>query len=276
MTSLSEQDITRIESFARAIRVEVLTMLSKAGSGHTAGSLGLADIMALLYGHVLSHDPDDPEWAKRDRLIFSAGHLVPVRYAAMAILGYFPRKELATLRQLGSRLQGHPERMALPGLETTSGPLGDGLPQAAGIALAAQLDGVAHHTYCITSDGEHQAGIIWEAIMFAAKNKLGNLTNIVARNRIQIGGDTEDVMPLEPFIEKYEAFGWHVVDVDGHNIEMVADALMEARSRVEQPSVLIAHTIPGKGVPELEGDHHWHGKAPTVEQAAAWIQALTQ
>jgi len=270
----SDQELAHIAELARRARVSVLAMLSVAHSGHLAGSLGMADVFAALYGYALRHNPAEPEWVERDRLILSNGHIAPIRYATMAHVGYMPLEELTTLRRFGSRLQGHPERTHLPGLETTSGPLGDGLPQAAGIALAATMDGAQYHTYVLTSDGEHQCGIVWEAVMFAAKNRLGNLTNIIARNRIQIGGDTEDVMPLEPLAEKYEAFNWHVQEVDGHNVEMFLEVLDAARAVTDKPSVIVAHTIPGKGVPEIEGDYRWHGKAPSEEQAKKWIAAL--
>lgn len=270
----SEQELAHIAELARRARVSVINMLAEAGSGHLAGSLGMADIFAALYGYVLKHDPENPEWGARDRLILSNGHIAPIRYATMAHVGYFPLEELSTLRAFGSRLQGHPERTHFAGFETTSGPLGDGLPQAAGIALAAHMDSAPYRTYAITSDGEHQCGILWEAVMFAAKNNLGNLTNIVARNRIQIGGDTEEVMPLEPLAEKYEAFNWHVQEVDGHNVEMFLEVLEAARAETERPSVIIAHTIPGKGVSEIEGDYRWHGSVPTTEQAEKWTTAL--
>ncbi len=276
MTSLNEQETARIELLARHLRTSVVEMLATAGSGHLAGSLDMADVFATLYAHVLRHDPDDPQWEKRDRLILSNGHIAPVLYAALAHVGYFPLEELTSLRHFGSRLQGHPERAKVPGVETTSGPLGDGLPQAAGIALAGKLDRADFRTYCVTSDGEHQCGILWEAVLFASCHRISKLTNIVARNNIQIGGPTEMVMPLEPLVQKYEAFNWHVLEVDGHNVEMFVDALVQAERETERPSVIIAHTIPGKGIPEIEGDYTWHGKVPTAEQAARWIDELSQ
>lgn len=275
MTSLNEQETARIELLARRVRVSILDMLATAGSGHLAGSLDMADAFATLYAQVLRYDPEEPLWEKRDRLILSNGHIAPVLYATLAHVGFFPLEELATLRRFGSRLQGHPERMKVPGVETTSGPLGDGLSQAAGIALAGALDHASYRTYCITSDGEHQCGILWEAVLFASRHGLASLTNIVARNGIQIGGPTEVVMPLEPLVQKYEAFNWHVQEVDGHNVEMFADALEQAALETSRPSVIVAHTIPGKGVPEIESDFTWHGKVPTADQAARWIEALT-
>ncbi len=274
MTPINEQESARIELFARHLRASVLDMLARAGSGHLAGSLDMADVLATFYAHVLRYNPDDPLWEKRDRLVLSNGHIAPVLYAALAHAGFFPHEELASLRSLGSRLQGHPERTKVPGVETTSGPLGEGLPQAAGIALGGKLDRASFRTYCITSDGEHQCGILWEAVLFASRHRLSTLTNIVARNGIQIGGSTEEVMPLEPLVQKYEAFNWHVLEVDGHNVEMFVDALGQAELDTERPSVIIAHTIPGKGVPEIEGKYEWHGKVPTKEQAERWIREL--
>ena len=254
-------------------------MLVAAGSGHTAGPLGMADIFATLYFYTLKQDPKNPEWAERDRLVLSNGHIVPVRYAAMAHAGYFPVKECLTLRKFGSRLQGHPERTRLPGLETTSGPLGSGLSQAAGMAYAARMDlpagrQVANRVYCAMSDGEQQAGNIWEAAMFAGNNKLHNLTAILDRNNIQINGMTEDVMPLEPIRQKYEAFGWHVIEIDGHNIEAIVNACEEAKSIYERPTLILAHTIPGKGVPEIEFDYRWHGKNPSKEEGERFLKQL--
>lgn len=271
MSFLSESDVTRLELEAQRLRVAVISMLAESGSGHAAGSLGMADIFAAFYFHILKHDPHNPDWDGRDRLVLSNGHITPVRYAAMAHAGYFGADELMTLRKFGSRLQGHPERLRLPGLETTSGPLGDGLTQACGMALGLRMDGKDTKVYVVMSDGEHQAGVTWEAIMFAGNNHLGNLIAIIDRNNIQISGPTEEVMPLEPLVEKYEAFGWNVIEVDGNNIEMFVDAVEEARTAREKPTVIIAHTIPGKGVPDIEGDYRWHGKTPTKEQAEEWI-----
>jgi transketolase len=274
MQPVSDEDIQMIESKAEAIRETIIHMLLAAGSGHTAGPLGMADIFAAFYFYILKHDPQKPEWDERDRLILSNGHIVPVRYAAMAHAGYFPVEECLTLRKFGSRLQGHPEATKLPGLETTSGPLGSGLSQAAGIAYGLRMDGKKNYTYCALSDGEHDEGNLWEAVLFAGKNKLGNLIAVVDRNNIQIDGYTEDVMPLEPFADKYRAFGWHVLEVDGHNIRQFVDAVGEAQAIYEKPSIIIAHTIPGKGVPEIERDFTWHGKAPTTEEAERFLRAL--
>ncbi|PIT88899.1 MAG: transketolase [Candidatus Levybacteria bacterium CG10_big_fil_rev_8_21_14_0_10_36_7] len=264
---LTDEQILRLEKKANTIRELIIKMLLEAGSGHSAGPLGMSDIFAAFYFHILDHDPKNPNKEDRDRLILSNGHICPVRYAAMALSGYFPIEELMTLRKINSRLQGHPHRTTLPGLETTSGPLGEGLSQAIGIALGARLDNKKYHIYCITSDGEHQEGNIWEAAMLAPKYKLDNLTVIIDRNNIQIDGQTENVMPLEYLRSKYEAFNWHVMEVDGHNIGAFVDTINHAKSIQERPTVIIANTIPGKGVDFMENDFNWHGKPPNEEQA---------
>ncbi|MEK7465473.1 MAG: transketolase [Patescibacteria group bacterium] len=273
MEPLHDEKLKRLERIATAIRRSIIEMLLEAGSGHSAGPLGMADIFTALYFHVMRHNPKRPGWGERDRLILSNGHICPVRYAAMAHAGYFPMEELKTLRKLNTRLQGHPHRTALPGVETTSGPLGSGISQAVGMALAARLDNKKHRIYCVTSDGEHQEGNLWEGIMFAAKNRLSNLTVIVDRNNIQIDGYTEKIMPLEPLRKKYESFGWHVLEIDGHNMAQFVDAVNEAVAIYERPTAILAHTIPGKGVSFMEGDYHWHGKVPSRNEA---IRALTE
>lgn len=274
MEVLNDKKLKFLESMANFIRQDVIKMLVTAGSGHSASPLGTADIFTALYFHILNHDSKKPDWPDRDRFVLSCGHYCPVQYAAMAHAGYFPLEELKTLRKLNSRLQGHPHRGSLPGIENTSGPLGDGLPQAIGMALAARMDKKKHRVYCLTSDGEHQTGIIWEAVMFAGKNKLSNLTVIIDRNNIQIDGFTEDVMPLEPLKDKYESFNWHVLEVDGHNIEHIVDAVNEAKAIYEKPTVIIAHTIPGKGVDFMEWDYHWHGIPPNKEEAKKALHEL--
>src|SRR6185312_17145167 len=271
---LTQEKLQELELKAEAIRETIIEMLVEAKSGHTAGPMGMADIFAAFYFYILNHDPKNPEWQERDRLILSNGHIVPVRYAAMAHAGYFPVEECLTLRKFGSRLQGHPERLRLPGLETTSGPLGSGLGQAAGIALGARMDGKKFRVYCAMSDGEHDAGNIWESAMFAGANKLSNLTAVIDRNNIQINGMTEQVMPLENFRAKYEAFGWHVLECDGNNIAAFIDVIDEAKAIYEKPTVIIAHTIPGKGIKEIEFDYTWHGKPPTKEEAAKFLAEL--
>jgi len=271
---ISEKKIKQLELKANEIRQSIIEMLVEAGSGHTAGPLGMADIYAALYFHVLNHDPKNPEMADRDRLILSNGHTCPVRYAAMAHAGYFPVEELLTLRKLDSRLQGHPERERLPGLETTSGPLGSGLGQAVGMALAARMDGAKWRTYCLMSDGEQDEGVLWESVMLAGKYRLSNLTGVIDRNNIQIDGMTEDVMPLESIRAKYASFNWHVLEVDGHNIEAFVDAVQEAKAIYEKPTVIIAHTIPGKGIKEIEFDYKWHGIPPKLEEAKQFLHEL--
>ncbi|MDO8566992.1 MAG: transketolase [bacterium] len=272
--ALADSDITELEKKAEAIRETILEMLVAAGSGHTAGPLGMADIYTAFYFHILAHDPKNPDWEDRDRLILSNGHTCPVRYAAMAHAGYFPIEECLTLRKFASRLQGHPERLRLPGMETTSGPLGEGLSQAAGQAYAFRMDGKKQRVYCLMSDGEQEEGNIWEAAMFAGKYKLSNLTAVMDRNNIQIDGMTEDVMPLEPIADKYRAFNWHVLEVDGHNISEFVQAVGEAKAIYEKPTLIIAHTIPGKGVPEIEFDYRWHGKPPSREEGKRFLKEL--
>jgi transketolase len=272
--AVTERVTLEIAQKAEAIRETILSMLVAAGSGHTAGPLGMADIFAAFYFHILKHDPKNPTWDERDRLILSNGHIVPVQYATMAHAGYFPVEECLTLRKFGSRLQGHPEREKLPGLETTSGPLGSGLSQASGMAYGLRMDGKKNRVYCLMSDGEQQEGNIWEAVMFAGKNRLSNLIAVMDRNNIQINGMTEDVMPLEPLADKYRAFNWHVLEVDGHNIEAIIDAVDEAKAIHEKPTLILAHTIPGKGVPEIEFDYRWHGKPPTKEEADRFMKVL--
>lgn len=274
MGHIHDKKLKKLEEIATDIRQDLIKMLLKAGSGHTAGPLGLADIFTALYFHILNHRPTSPNWEGRDRLILSAGHLCPIRYVAMAQAGYFPKKELMTLRQFGTRLQGHPERLAMPGLETTSGPLGDGFGQACGLAYAALMDKRKFRVYCLMSDAEQQAGIVWESAMFAAKNKLHNITAIIDRNNIQIGGMTEEVMPIEPLKKKYEAFGWYVIDVNGHNMEQFIDATEEAKAIYEKPTLIIAHTIPGKGIKEIEFDYKWHGKSPKEDEAKDFLKEL--
>jgi len=222
----------------------------------------MADIFTALYFNILNHNPKKPMWADRDRLFLSNGHIVPIRYVTMAHAGYFPKKELMTLRKFGSRLQGHPERERMPALETTSGPLGSGLGQASGYAYAARMDKKRFRVYCLTSDGEHDEGNHWEAVMFAGKYKLSNLTQIIDRNNIQIDGHTEDIMPLEPLADKYKAFNWHVLHINGNNIREIIDAVNHAKAVYEKPTVIIAHTIPGKGVSFMENRFEWHGSPP--------------
>jgi transketolase len=271
----TKRSLEDLELIADDMRIDIIKMLEVAGSGHSAGPLGLADIFTALYFDVMKHDPKNPDWEDRDILILSNGHCAPVLYAAMAASGYFEKSELKTLRKFGSRLQGHPERTKLPGLETTSGPLGCGLSQAAGIALALRMDKDMHRwIYVVMGDGEQNEGNVWEAAMLAAKYQLNNIITITDRNYIQIDGNTENVMPLEDLKAKWEAFGWHVIDINGNDIEAVIDACAMARAVADKPIMILAHTIPGKGVDFMEYDFHWHGKPPNHEEAKKALHEL--
>lgn len=277
MTHLHDDKIKSLEEKALAIRTSIIESLVEAKSGHTAGPLGMTDIFTAFYFHILKHDPQNPAWEDRDRLVLSNGHICPVLYATMAHAGYFPVEELKTLRKFGSRLQGHPHREFLPMLETSSGPLGAGLSQAVGMALVDRLDrghNSGRTVYCFLGDGELNEGQNWEAAMLAGKEKLHNLIAIVDRNNIQIDGFTEEVMPLEPLVDKWRAFGWHVLEIDGHNMEAINNAVQEAKAIFERPSVIIAHTIPGKGVEMFQRDYKWHGNPPNKEQGANALAEL--
>ncbi len=285
MHYLSTEEIRKLEKKANEIRQSIIEMLVAAGSGHTAGPLDMADVFTLLYFSVMQHDPKNPDWMDRDRLVLSAGHICPVLYATLAHVGYFEIEELLTLRKFGSRLQGHPHRGTLPGIETSSGPLGSGLSQAVGMAIAERMNNpyTSKFIYCITGDGELQEGQIWEAAMHAGKEELHNLIVIVDRNGIQIDGDTKDVMPLEPLRDKFEAFNFDVQEVDGHNMRSINDAIGKAQSVYGQPSVIIAHTIASKGVDVFERDFRWHGnppgkgpedRVPKTEQAKVALEKL--
>jgi transketolase len=275
--SLSDQEIKELELQANTIRESIIEMLMEAQSGHTAGPLGMADVFTALYFHSLKHDPHNPFWEERDRFVLSNGHICPVLYATMAHRGYFPVHELLTLRKIGSRLQGHPHREWLPMLETSSGPLGSGLSQALGMALSDKIDkgeSWDKFIYCSLGDGELDEGQNWEAIMLAGKEKVGNLIAIVDRNNIQIDGFTEDVMPLEPLNKKWESFNWHVQEIDGHNFPEIIGAIDRAKAVQNQPSVIIARTIPGKGVPMFERKPEWHGKPPSKEEGKNALEIL--
>lgn len=273
-THVQDKKIKELELVANKLRQHVINMVANAGSGHQGGPLGMADIFTALYFHELHHDPKNPDWEDRDRLILSNGHICPIRYAAMAEAGYFPKKLLMTLRKLGSPLQGHPERTKLAGTESTSGPLGAGLAQAAGIAYAAAMDQKTYHVYALTSDGEHEAGLHWEAVLFAGKNELDNLIQIVDRNNIQIDGDTEDIMPLEPLGKKYESFNWHVIECNGNDMHDVLRAIDDAKVRREKPVVILAHTVPGRGVSFMENNYLWHSQPFKDGQAEQAIKEL--
>lgn len=263
-----------IEKKAYAIRQQVIKMLLAAGSGHAAGSLGMSDIFATLYFRILRHKPKDPLWKERDELILSCGHIVPVWYATLAECGYFSKELLSTLRATGSHLQGHPKRASVPGVENTGGPLGQGVSVAVGRALAHQTKTEQRRVVCITSDGEQQEGQVWEAYQFASKYRLANLTFILDRNNIQIDGYTEDIMPLEPLRAKFESFGLHVLEVDGHNVTGIIDAFSEADAVYEKPSMIIAHTIPGKGVNFMEHQPIWHGQSMNSTEAQRALKQL--
>ncbi len=277
MAHLHDDKIKELELKANDIRTSIIEMLLSAGSGHTAGPLGMADVFTYLYFEGLKHNPDKPDWPERDRLVLSNGHICPVLYASMAHSGYFPVEELNKLRKFGSRLQGHPHREFLPYVETSSGPLGSGLSQAVGMALADRIDNGKSSDmffYCLTGDGELDSGQNWEALMLAGKEQLHNLIVVVDRNNIQIDGFTEDIMPLDPLSDKFESFGFHVIDVDAHNFESIHEAFGEAKAVFEKPSVIIAHTIPGKGVKEFMRKAEWHGKPPSKEEGKMALDEL--
>ncbi|MCF7865648.1 MAG: transketolase [Candidatus Pacebacteria bacterium] len=268
---LTDEQVKMLEDNARNVRVSIIEMLAEAKSGHTGGPLGMADIFTALYFNILKHDPARPDWPERDRLVLSNGHICPVLYSAMAHSGYFPVSELLTLRKFGSRLQGHPHREFLPSLETSSGPLGSGLSQAVGMAIADRMDYgkvTPRFIYCMLGDGELNEGQNWEAMMLAGKEKLGNLIAIVDRNHIQIDGFTEDIMPLSPLYDKWKSFGWHVLQIDGHDMRAIVGAVREAQAMFEKPSVILAHTIPGKGVSYMEHRFEWHGTPPGISDIA--------
>lgn len=273
---LTGEKVIALEIQANKIRQSIIEMLVEAGSGHTAGPLGMTDIFTALYFHLLNHDPRRPQWDGRDRVVLSNGHICPVLYATMAHAGYFPTEELRTLRKFRSRLQGHPHREFLPFLETSSGPLGSGLSQAVGMALADKIDGykTERRVYALLSDGELEEGNIWEGAMLAGKETLRNLTAIIDRNNIQIDGFTEDIMPLEPLADKWRAWNWYVIEIDGHNMRDIVSAVEKAQTIYEKPTIIIAHTIPGKGVKEFERKYEWHGKPPNKEEAVMALKEL--
>ncbi len=265
MDTLTPEKVLDLKLKANRIRELIINMLVKAGSGHSGGPLGMTDIFTAMYFHILNHDPKNPLMPDRDRLVLSNGHICPVQYATLALAGYFPLEELDTLRKINSRLQGHPHRGTLPGLETTSGPLGEGLSQGIGMALAGKMDKKDYHVYVLTSDGEHQEGNTWEAMMMAAKYKLDNLTVVIDRNRIQIDGDTEKVMPLDPFSDKYKAFNFEVFEIPGNDIQLFIETVENAKQVKNSPTVIIADTIPGKGVSYMENNYIWHGIPPDLQ-----------
>lgn len=271
---ISAQEILKLQDLARKIRQEIILMINEASSGHPAGSLGFTDILTALYFCALKHNPQDPNWVERDRLILSHGHICPALYATLAYAGYFPKEELKTFRKLGSRLQGHPHRESLPGLETSSGPLGCGLSQGCGIALAGKMDQALWRVICLVSDGEHDEGNHWEAVMLASKYKLDNLIALIDRNNIQSGGTTEEILPLEPLKEKYQAFGWEVLEIDGHNFTEIINAFQKAQEIKGKPTAIIAKVTPGKGVSFMENNFLWHSKVPNKEEVAKALEEL--
>ena len=269
-------DVKQLKLKANGLRTDIIKMLVEAGSGHSAGPLGVSDIFACLYFNILNLKPSEPKWPERDRFVLSSGHYAPVMYAAMAEKGFFPKSELATLRKLGSRLQGHVDRVHLPGLENTNASLGQGLGVSCGMALAAKTDGKKHFVYCHLSDGECEEGSTWESAMFASHSKLDNLIAYVDYNNIQIDGFVEDIMGLEPFADKWRAFGWNVLEADGNNVEKILDAFQWAKAGAgkSKPSMIIFKTVPGKGVSFMQGKFEWHGKPPNKEEAEIALKEL--
>jgi transketolase len=268
-------NIAELKAISYNIRRDILISLAEAGSGHTGGSLGLADIFTCLYFSVMNHDPENPLWADRDRLVLSIGHVAPVLYATLAHAGYFPVEELKTLRKLGSRLQGHPGRdHGLPGLELSAGSLGQGLSVSVGMALAAKVDQRENFIYCIMGDGEQQEGSVWEAAMSAGHYKLENLIAIIDRNKLQIDGRNADVMEVEPLADKWRAFGWNVSECNGNDHEELLTCFAKCKMQKGKPNIILAHTLMGKGVKAIENDYHWHGKTPSKEQLVDFIAML--
>jgi transketolase len=268
----SQEDLI---SVCKRLRRDIVTMIAKAGSGHPGGSLSAVEIVTALYWKIMRHKPSDPRWPDRDRFVLSKGHAAPVLYAALAECGYFSTSELNTLRQIDSHLQGHTERLTTPGVEISSGSLGQGLSFAVGAALAGRLDKASWRVYCLMSDGECAEGQIWEAVMAASHYKLDNLTAILDNNGIQLSGFTKDVLNIEPFNKKFDAFGWNVIEIDGHNVNQVIDALKKAQAYKGKPSIIIAHTVKGKGVSFMENNVDFHGKAPNAEQLEKALKELT-
>jgi transketolase len=263
-----------LDAIAKRLRRDIVTMIGKAGSGHPGGSLSAVEIITTLYWKMMRHKPADPNWKDRDRFILSKGHAAPVLYAVLAECGYFPKSELMTLRQLDSHLQGHADRTSTPGVEMSSGSLGQGLSFATGVALAGRLDGQSYRVYALLSDGECDEGQTWEAAMAAAHYKVDNLTAIVDNNGIQLSGFNRDIMNIEPLHKKWDAFGWHVIEVDGHDFSQLLDAYQKASQVKSRPAVIIAHTIKGKGVSFMENNVDFHGKAPNAEQLEKALKEL--
>jgi len=274
MPALEESRVDELEEIARRVRVHIVKSTHEAGSGHPGGSLSATDILTALYFEIMDHRPEEPDWPKRDRLVLSKGHGAPALYGVLAESGYFPVEELMTLRKLGSRLQGHPHVRATPGVDASTGSLGQGLSIASGMALAAKLDRESYRVFAICGDGEIQSGQIWEAAMFASHNKLDNLIVFLDRNKLQIDGSTEEVMSIEPIISKWNSFGWHVLEINGHDMDQIVDAVNRAEEVHGEPTIIVSHTIKGKGVPFMEGSLAFHGKAADDEQLEKALQAL--
>lgn len=274
MAKLTDEEIKCIKSHAKQMRLDILQMITKANSGHTGGSLSIADVMALLYFHEMDVDPQDPHKADRDRLVLSKGHGAPCLYAALAERGYFPKEWLNHLRQAGEVLQGHPDMKHTPGVDMTTGSLGQGISAANGMALASKMDGAPYHVFAILGDGELEEGQVWEAAMFAAHYKLDTITAFVDNNGLQIDGKITDVMSPVPIDEKFKAFGWHVISCSGHDVAALHDAIEEARATKGQPTVIVMKTVKGKGVAECENQVGWHGKAPSAEQCEQFIKEV--
>ncbi len=271
---VSEQELKKLKETAREIRINIIKMLTEAGSGHPGGSLSIADILTVLYFHKMRHDPKNPKWDQRDRFVLSKGHGVPTQYAVLAKSGYFSEEELMSLRKTGSRLQGHPDRSRLPGMEASTGSLGQGLSIAVGMAVAGKMDKKNYRIYCMVGDGESQSGQIWEAAMCATKYKLDNLTAVLDYNKIQLDDRVNIVMEIEPVKDKWKSFGWNVIEIDGNDIPKIIDALDDAEKVKGNPTIIIAHTVKGKGVSYMEDNVDWHGKAPSKELAEQAIREL--
>jgi len=269
-------EIKELKLMANTIRKDIVKMLEEAKSGHSAGSIGMADIFTALYFNIMKHNPENIKWKERDILILSHGHVCPVRYAAMARAGYFPVEELKTLRKLGTRLQGHPHNLDLPGIENTAGPLGQGISVAAGMAYATKMDKKENKVFCLMGDGEINEGQPWEAFMFAAKHKLDNLIVLIDRNYIQIDGNTEDIMPLNPLDKKFEAFNFEVIELNGNNMEELISGFEKAKEVKGKPVVIIANTVPGKDVSFMEGKSGWHGRVPNSEEKEKALKELNE
>lgn len=263
-----------LKSIAKSLRINIIKMLEKSQSGHPGGSLSACEILTALYFKEMNIDPKNPHWEDRDRFVLSKGHAAPVLYAALAERGYFPKEELNSLRKINSMLQGHPDMKGTPGVDMTTGSLGQGLSAASGMALAGKIDKKDYRVYALVGDGEVQEGIIWEAAMSAAHYKLDNLTVLMDHNGLQIDGKNEDVMNIEPIDEKFKSFGWHVIKIDGHNFEEIFAALEEAKNTKGKPTMIIASTVKGKGVSFMENQAGWHGKAPSSEQAQQALEEL--